>query len=163
MYKRCYQQNQNPEPSSSQTDCVYKALFLVYRPIKALYNARQHSPVHTHTCTDGRGCHASCHWVVRWFSASLKETSTLSVQESLIWPVTFRLLVPRRLKVFDGVEVRTPCRPVKFFHTKLENHVFLDLALSIGVLWSWNRRGSSLNCYHKVETHYCLKYWMLWH
>jgi hypothetical protein len=51
-------------------------------------------------------------------------------------------------KVFDGVEIKALCRPVKFFHTDL-NKLFL-----YGPRFAWERchaeTGSSPNCCHKV-------------
>lgn len=41
-----------------------------------------------------------------------------------------------------GVAVRAPCRPVRFLHTKLGNHFFMDLALSC-----WERKWTNTNCW----------------
>lgn len=42
-------------------------------------------------------------------------------------------------KVFSVVEVRTLWRLLRFLHTNLTNHVFMDLYLSTGALscWKW--------------------------
>lgn len=57
-------------------------------------------------------------------------------------------------KVLDEVEVRAPCRPVRFFQIKLENpsFFFMDLALHAGELSCWNRKELS----PKLEAHDCL-------
>ena len=53
-------------------------------------------------------------------------------------------------KVFYQAEVRTLCRPVKFFHTKLAHPRLYGPALCTGVQSCWNRKGPSPNCSHKV-------------
>ena len=53
-------------------------------------------------------------------------------------------------KVFDGVEARARCRPVKLSHVKSTNHFCMDLALCTGAVSCWKRKGPFPNCCHKV-------------
>jgi len=62
--------------------------------------------------------------------------------------------------VFYRVEVRTLCRPVKFFHTQLA-HLFIDLALCTGAQSCWNRKGPFPDCFPKVGSMKLSKNWSI--
>ena len=53
-------------------------------------------------------------------------------------------------KVFDGVQVRALCSPVKFFHTDLDKSFCMDLVWCTGALSCWNSKGPSPNFCHRV-------------
>lgn len=49
-------------------------------------------------------------------------------------------------KVWDEVEIRTLCRPVKFFPANWENNFFMELALYTGALSCRNRKETNTIC-----------------
>ncbi len=61
-------------------------------------------------------------------------------------------------EVFDGVEVRALCRPVKFFHTKLGKPFLYGAALWRGHRHFETGKGQTQAADSKLEAHCCLKY-----
>ena len=54
-------------------------------------------------------------------------------------------------KVFDGVEVRTLCRPIKFFYTNLDKpFLYGSHFVHGGIVMLKQERGLPPNCCHEV-------------
>ncbi len=66
-------------------------------------------------------------------------------------------------KVFDGVEVRALCRPVKFFHNQTGKKISLQTWLCAqGHFCVETEKGLPRTVATKLEAHYCLKYYILY-